>query len=128
MAAPEPHPDDVWVVVPVFKEERVVASVGGDLLAAFPNVVCVDDGSSDGWVTEVLATKAHVVRHPTNLSQGAALQTGLAYALRRPGARYFVTFDSDGQHRVEDARAMVDLARSGEADVVLGSRFLLDAK
>ncbi len=128
MAAPEPHPNDVWVVVPVFNEERVVAAVVDDLLAAFPNVVCVDDGSSDGSVAELLATKAHVVRHPTNLGQGAALQTGLAYALRRPGALYFVTFDSDGQHRVEDARAMVDLARIGEADVVLGSRFLLDAK
>jgi glycosyltransferase involved in cell wall biosynthesis len=128
MTAPEPHPDDVWVVIPVFNEERVVASVVDDVLAAFPNVVCVDDGSRDGSVAELLATKAHVVRHPTNLGQGAALQTGLAYALRRSRARYFVTFDSDGQHRVEDAQAMVDIARSGEADVVLGSRFLIDPK
>ena len=72
----------------------------------------------------VAASDAHLVRHPINLGQGAALQTGIAYARAREGARYFVTFDADGQHRVEDAAAMVDLARAGTADVVLGSRFL----
>ena len=58
-----------------------------------------------------------------DFTQGAALQTGLAYARSRPGARYFVMFDADGQHRLEDASAMLEVARSGEADVVLGTRF-----
>ena len=52
-----------------------------------------------------------VVKHPINLGQGAALQTGLEFALAQPGAEYFVTFDSDGQHRVEDALAMVERLR-----------------
>jgi glycosyltransferase involved in cell wall biosynthesis len=87
-------------------------------------VVCVDDGSRDNSAQEILATGAHLVRHPINMGQGAALQTGLRYALGRPGSQYFVTFDADGQHRVEDVVAMLDVARSGTADVVLGSRFL----
>ena len=115
---------DVWIVMPVYDEEKVVAGVVDHVLATFPNVVCVDDGSRDQSAQEVLGTRAHLVRHPINMGQGAALQTGLRYALAREGARFFVTFDSDGQHRVEDVVAMLELARSGAADVVLGSRFL----
>jgi glycosyltransferase involved in cell wall biosynthesis len=115
--------DDVWVVIPVFNEAPVLEEVVTEVLAVFPNVVCVDDGSRDGSVEAVLRTRAHLVRHPVNLGQGAALQTGLTYARSRPGASYFVTFDADGQHRLEDAVRMVELARSGAADLVLGTRF-----
>jgi glycosyltransferase involved in cell wall biosynthesis len=116
--------DDVWVVIPVYNEGEVIADVVDEVLATFPNVVCVDDGSRDDSAAQIATTKAHLVRHPINMGQGAALQTGLRYALARPGARYFVTFDADGQHRVSDAMHMVAVARAGEADVVLGSRFL----
>lgn len=115
---------DAWVVMPVYNEKTVVAAVVSEVLRSFPNVVCVDDGSVDGSAEQVARTGAHLVRHPINLGQGAALQTGLAYAKARPGARYFVTFDADGQHRVDDAQAMLAVARTGTADVVLGSRFL----
>lgn len=123
MAENVPAHDDVWVVVPVFNEVQVLDEVIRQVAAVFPNVVCVDDGSSDGSAEAVLLTGAHLVRHPVNLGQGAALQTGLTYALARPGSQYFVTFDADGQHRPEDAAAMVAVARSGQADVVLGTRF-----
>lgn len=115
--------DDVWVVIPVFNEAQVLESVVDQTLAVFPNVVCVDDGSRDGSTAAVLRTRAHLVRHPVNLGQGAALQTGLTYARAQPGAQYFVMFDADGQHRLEDASTMVEVARSGTADVVLGTRF-----
>jgi glycosyltransferase involved in cell wall biosynthesis len=118
---------DVWVVIPVYNEDSVIATVVKELLTVFPNVVCVDDGSTDQSSDEIASTQAHLVRHPMNLGQGAALQTGLSYALARPGGQYFVTFDADGQHRLEDAQAMVDEVRSGECDVALGSRFLDDA-
>ena len=52
------------------------------------------------------------------------MQTGVAFALRDRSARYFVTFDADGQHRVADAAAMVDRLRDGSVDVLIGSRFL----
>jgi glycosyltransferase involved in cell wall biosynthesis len=86
--------------------------------------VCIDDGSADNSAEQILATRAHLVRHPINMGQGAALETGLRYALARPDCRYLVTFDADGQHRVEDVLSMLELARSDAADVVLGSRFL----
>jgi glycosyltransferase involved in cell wall biosynthesis len=115
---------DVWIIMPVFDEEKVVAGVVEHVLATFPHVVCVDDGSTDASAQEILGTGAHLVRHPINMGQGAALQTGLRYALDRPGAQFFVTFDADGQHRVEDVAAMLEVVRAGAADVVLGSRFL----
>lgn len=116
--------DDVWIVIPVYNEAAVVADVVNHVRQTFPNVVCVDDGSADDSAARVLDTGAHLVRHPVNLGQGAALETGLRYALPREGARYFVTFDADGQHQVQDVERMLDVARSGAADVVLGSRFL----
>lgn len=94
--------------------------------AVFPNIVCVDDGSTDASVETAAAAGAIVVKHPINLGQGAALRTGLDYALQDREARYFITFDSDGQHRVEDALAMAERIDSEELDVVIGSRFLDD--
>lgn len=120
--------NDVWVVIPVFNEAPVIAGVVQHLLHTFPNVVCVDDGSRDQSAEEIAKTGAHLVRHPVNMGQGASLQTGLSYALGRDGGRYFVTFDADGQHRVEDAERMLRIAREGTVDVVLGSRFLEQAR
>jgi glycosyltransferase involved in cell wall biosynthesis len=114
---------DTWVVVPVYNEATVVADVIAEIGEHFDNVVCIDDGSRDDSAERIAGTAAHLVRHPINLGQGASLQTGIDYALRR-GAQYLVTFDADGQHSVTDAERMVDVARGGDVDVVLGSRFL----
>ena len=116
--------DDVWIIMPVYHEAAVVADVVTRVRETFPNVICVDDGSLDDSATQILGTGAHLVRHPVNLGQGAALETGLRYALAREGGEYFVTFDADGQHQVDDVLTMLEVARSGAADVVLGSRFL----
>jgi glycosyltransferase involved in cell wall biosynthesis len=115
--------DDTWIVIPVYNEGTVIGDVVEQTRKTFPNIVCVDDGSRDESADQALAAGAHLVQHPVNLGQGAALQTGIRYALSQ-GAEYVVTFDADGQHRVEDALTMVRVAKSGEADVVLGSRFL----
>lgn len=115
---------DVWVVVPLFNESTVIGAVVRELLETFPNVVCVDDGSSDGSGRAARESGARVLTHPLNLGQGAALQTGISYARERPDARYIVTFDADGQHRVVDAAAMVDMARERDLAIVFGSRFL----
>lgn len=112
----------------MFNEATVIGGVIAGLLPDFPLVVCVDDGSSDDCGARARAAGARVVTHPVNLGQGAALQTGIEYGLRvRPECAYFLTFDADGQHRVDDARRMVEAARAGEADVILGSRFLTGA-
>lgn len=116
---------DTWVVIPLYNEATVIAEVVQGLLPEFPNVVCIDDGSTDGSGAVARTAGANIVTHPINLGQGAALQTGFEYALER-GARYVVTFDADGQHRVEDAVAMLERARADDLAIVFGSRFLDD--
>lgn len=114
---------DVWIVIPAYREATVIADVIGDVRAVFANVVCVDDGSTDGTGDAALHAGAHVVTHPVNLGQGAAIQTGVEYARARPGAALFATFDGDGQHRIDDVVTMIDHLRAVGADLVLGSRF-----
>lgn len=116
--------DDVCVVVPAFNEEAVVTPVVRDLTARFTRVVVVDDGSSDATARLALDAGATVVRHAVNLGQGAALQTGFDFALARPEVQHVVTFDADGQHRVDDAVRLVERCREGGYDVALGSRAL----
>lgn len=115
--------DDVWIVIPAFNEVAVIADVIADVRAVFGQVVVVDDGSSDGTARAALQAGAHVVRHPVNLGQGAAIQTGVEYARSRPGARLFATFDADGQHQVADLVRMIGTLDAGGADIVIGSRF-----
>jgi glycosyltransferase involved in cell wall biosynthesis len=114
---------DVWIVVPAFNEAAVIGEVIADVRAVFDHVVCVDDGSRDETGALALRAGAHVVRHPVNLGQGAAIQTGVEYARRQPGAEVFVTFDADGQHRVKDVLRMIDKLTAEDADIVVGTRF-----
>lgn len=123
MTDPTPN-DDVCVVVPMLNEASSVGAVVSDLRQVFPRVVCVDDGSRDQCDLVAAGAGATVVRHPVNLGQGAALQTGFAFALTDPAVRHVITFDADGQHSRDDAERMLEIARSGGVDVVLGSRFL----
>lgn len=114
---------ETFVVVPAYNEVRVIGDVVRGLLATFANVVVVDDASSDGTAAVLKDLPVTVVRHLINLGQGAALQTGITLALER-GASCIVTFDADGQHRVEDAEHAVRTLGGAGCDVVCGSRFL----
>lgn len=116
---------DTWVVIPLYNEATVIAEVVRGLREQFSQIVCIDDGSRDGSGEIARLAGAHIVTHPINLGQGAALQTGFEYALER-GAEYVVTFDADGQHRVVDAVAMLQRARDEDLAIVFGSRFLDD--
>ena len=114
---------ETFVVVPAYNEGRVIGDVITGLASAFPNIVVVNDGSSDETAEILRGLPAVVVKHQINLGQGASLQTGITFALER-GAKYIVTFDADGQHRAEDALSALRLLGEGQCDVVCGSRFL----
>ena len=66
------HPD-VWIIIPAYNEATVIGDVVADVRSVFAHVVCVDDGSPDDTGELALKAGAHVVRHPVNLGQGAAI-------------------------------------------------------
>jgi glycosyltransferase involved in cell wall biosynthesis len=115
---------DVWVVVPAFNECTAIGATLKELTRLPYHIVVVDDGSSDDTARQALAFPITLLRHVCNLGQGAALQTGISYALGFPTVKYIVTFDSDGQHVPEDISRLLEPLRAGTCDVTLGSRFL----
>ena len=115
--------DTTYIVIPAYNEESAIGAVVAELKISWPRVVVVDDGSRDNTGSVARQSGATVLTHAINRGQGAALQTGITYALRR-GARIVVTLDSDGQHRAEDVDTLVAPIAEGRAEAVLGSRFL----
>ena len=118
-----PDRSRVWVVVPAYNEAPRLGQSLNALCSRWPNVVVVDDGSTDGTTETARAHAVWLVRHPLNLGQGAALLTGIRFALRK-SADFIITFDADGQHDVEDLDALMEPLVRGDADIAFGSRFL----
>ena len=111
------------IVVPAHNEAAAIGDVLADLGGLPCTVVVVDDGSSDRTFNVCMRHPVALLRHSTNLGQGAALQTGITYALDELGPRFVVTFDADGQHGTDDVVSLVRSLVSGEYDVALGTRF-----
>lgn len=115
-------PKKVFIVVPAFNEGGIIREVVTGLSGLNYNVVLVDDGSDIPVISLLTGLPIHYLRHPVNLGQGAALQTGIEYALSK-NAEYIVTFDADGQHQIADVSKLLEPLINNEADIVLGSRF-----
>ena len=115
--------DDTWLIVPCYNEDTVIFDVLSRARETFPNIVAVNDGSRDNSAAQIRAAGAHLVDHPVNLGQGAAIQTGVEYARAQPGAEFFVTFDADGQHQVKDVVRMIERLRTEPVDIIVGTRF-----
>ncbi len=114
----------VYIVIAAYNEAKSIRKVLSDLKShGYRNIVVVDDGSKDDTYSEALKEKVHVLKHIINRGQGASLRTGIDFALKQ-NAGIIVTFDADGQHRVEDLKAMIRPVARKECDVTLGSRFL----
>ncbi len=116
---------DALVIIPAYNEEHRIGDVVRELraLALDADILVVNDGSRDRTARAARAAGATVISHPYNLGYGATLQTAYKYALRQ-GSRYVLQMDADGQHPPEEARKVLDPVRRGEADVVIGSRFM----
>jgi len=112
-----------WIVIPAYNEGPKLAEVIRGVRGYADELVVIDDGSVDNTGEIAQAEGVYVLTHRINRGQGAALATGIEFALRN-GANAIVTFDSDGQHSAEDVPKMIAPITSGEAEAVLGSRFL----
>jgi glycosyltransferase involved in cell wall biosynthesis len=115
-------PDDVFIIIPCYNESAVIRQTVEQLLPLGHQIVIVDDGSAQSPWPQLQDLPVHFLRHPVNLGQGAALQTGMDYAKARH-ARAVIHFDADGQHDANDIPRFLAALDDG-ADVVIGSRFL----
>ena len=113
------------LIIPALNEERTLPDVLADVRRTLPDldVLVIDDGSRDNTAHAARMAGASVVRHPFNLGYGAAIQTGYKYA-ERNGFDEVFQMDADGQHDPASIPDLIDCLRRGEADVVIGSRFL----
>jgi len=114
----------VVAIIPAFNEARRVAHAIADARPYVDYVVVIDDCSKDETSQIALQAGAHVLRHPINRGQGAALQTGADYAVQKLHAGYLVHFDADGQMLGSEIPHLLQPLREGRADISLGSRFL----
>jgi len=116
---------DTFVVIAAYNAEDSIGKVVKKLLKKNYSIVVVDDGSKDSTLKVASKYPVFLLRHIINRGQGAALKTGIDFALQK-GAKYIITFDADDQHRVEDLPAMLKPVKAGKVDIAIGSRFLKD--
>ena len=115
---------DVLAIIPAYNEERNIANVVRDVReGGFTNVLVVDDGSVDNTAAQARAAGAYVLSLTYNLGIGGAVQAALKFAVER-GFAYVLRLDGDGQHKVEEARKLLQMVRADQVDVAIGSRFL----
>ena len=117
------NPDDVFVIIPAYNENTIIRQVIQELLPYKYNVVVIDDGSIKPLSPLLNKMPVYSIRHKVNLGQGAALQTGIEFALYKQ-AKYIVTFDADGQHQANDIEKLLQTILQEKMEIVSGSRFM----
>lgn len=112
----------IAVAIPCFNEARFIADVVTRARKYVPEVIVVDDGSTDGTAEVAAKAGATVIEHSRQKGAGVATKTCFLAALER-GVDILVTIDGDGQHDPDDLPALLAPALEG-ADIVIGARFL----
>ncbi|MFC0676539.1 glycosyltransferase family 2 protein [Lysobacter korlensis] len=112
---------NVAVVIPALNEELRIRGVVEDALAHCPNVIVIDDGSTDGTCEQIKDLPVILLRHERRMGKGASLRDGFAEALRR-GFAAVLTMDGDGQHAGSDLPRLIDAANRYPGYIVIGAR------
>lgn len=121
------HHESVFIIVPCYNEKTVIRQTLLGIINTGFSIVVVDDGSTEDIYAEVQDLSVYYLRHIINLGQGAALQTGMDFAVQH-GAQAVVHFDADGQHDPKEISTVLHPILNQECDVVIGSRFMKNSK
>jgi len=115
----------VLIIIPVYNEENNIEKVLNEIDRVIPNfeIIVVNDGSQDNTLKVLEKRGVSVLTHPINLGYGAAVQTGLKYAVEK-GYDIGILFDGDGQHDPNDVMSLLNALEKNSVDVVVGSRFI----
>ena len=113
----------ITIGIPAYNEEKNIAKIITKLKKITDSIIVCDDGSSD--MTSEIAKNLGVIviSHKKNMGYGAAIRTIFEKSVEI-GSDILVTFDADGQHRIEDVSRVLHPLENNEADIVIGSRFL----
>jgi glycosyltransferase involved in cell wall biosynthesis len=119
----------ILIIVPAYNEEESLPGVIRDLKENHPfaDVLVVNDGSRDATARIARENGVKTLDLLFNLGIGGAMQAGYRYA-EQNGYELAVQFDGDGQHRAEEIKKLLQPLSAGEADIVIGSRFLLPGR
>ena len=115
------YKNDVVVLIPAFNEAATLRDLVSRVLKVVPNVVVIDDGSSDASVAQLHGLPVTLLRNERNLGKAASLWRGFESAQAR-AARFVVTLDGDGQHRPEDIGRLLNTAERFPGNIVIGAR------
>ena len=113
----------IVIGIPAFNEEKNIASIILKLKKSYPEIIVCDDGSSDMTGNIAKEMGVHVITHKKNQGYGGAISSIFRKA-SEINSDILVTFDADGQHRVEDIQKVIEPLVNNEADFAIGSRFL----
>lgn len=119
----------ILVIIPAYNEEESIRGVIDALHEHVPDydVLVVDDGSKDHTARVVSECEGiTLVRLPYNMGIGSTMQTGYLYAFRN-GYDIAVQCDGDGQHPPHQMRRIVERVEKGDADMAIGSRYVVDS-
>lgn len=113
------------IIIPAYNEEKSISGIVDNLIKNYPqfDYVIINDGSTDGTEKLCMKNGYNIVSLPINLGIGGAVQTGYRYALKN-GYDVAVQMDGDGQHDPAFLIDMLSMIATGEADAVIGSRFV----
>ncbi len=117
----------VLFVIPAYNEEENIGKVLDELRkdASFADILVIDDCSKDRTKEIVEKKKVPCITNIFNMRYAMAIQTGIKYAYEN-GYDYVIQFDADGQHIAKEAIKLLDEIKKGKADIVIGSRYLVD--
>jgi|TARA_B110000483_G_C18025239_1_gene476563 glycosyltransferase involved in cell wall biosynthesis len=115
--------DNIYILIPVYNEEKKIESVITELSSLFKNIVAINDGSTDSTQDILESLNVITLKHSINLGQGAAISTGFKYIQQLKNADAIVTFDADGQHSVEDAKTFAEEILLCKEEIIFGTRF-----
>ena len=118
-------PEQIFVIIPSYNEGKVIRNTVYPLIQEGYSVVVVDDCSNDNTREVLVGLPLYYLTHLVNQGQGAAIQTGIDFALMK-NAAYAVTFDADGQHNHKEIPLLFGPIMAGRADITLGTRFKLN--
>ena len=117
----------IIIGIPAFNEEKNIAGIISKLKRTTKDIIVCNDGSTDLTAEIAEEMGAIVINHEKNLGYGGAIRSIFLKAKDLNGD-VLVTFDADGQHRIEDLNKVINPILDGQSDIVIGSRFLDDSK